>query len=348
MPKGATLVGDRRGSAEGGTRDAPLAVEVPAPDRDKPGWVKVGVIAAVGFVVGIAWPRLVGVRLGPAAPGESSAAAASASASAHGGSRAPEAPPASVVAKGPTPVAPAASSAPVAATPVTGGAPPNITVQKGAVLSCKTSDGETKKGKECGPVQGIDQLVSPRVRKIATCSGIEGQTGKLSLIVNADFSTGRFWYDIGKSSTLPNIDAVTSCLKTTFHGTSTTATPHEHSRYTVAYTALFAPGAAGAMDEDKTASKRSDKADKSEKSAKEAPLPSADEKSDKSDLASGEAAVAWEVALVRDAPKTGNLVSRLPRGTKVKVGAAKDGWFQIKFGESYANEGWVYRGAIGR
>src|SRR6476620_10017623 len=78
-------------------KDVPLAVEVPSPERDKPAWVKVGVIAAVGFVIGIAWPRLVGVRLGPSAPGESASAAASASGAPAG--RAPEAPPASANAK---------------------------------------------------------------------------------------------------------------------------------------------------------------------------------------------------------------------------------------------------------
>ena len=87
-------------------KDAPLAVEVPASDRDKPGWVKVGVIAAVGFIVGIAWPRVMGIRLGPAAPGGSAAAA---SASAQAG-RAPDAPPASVVAKGPAAAAASAAS----------------------------------------------------------------------------------------------------------------------------------------------------------------------------------------------------------------------------------------------
>ena len=72
-------------------KEVPLAVGVPAADRDKPAWVKVGVIAGVCFVVGIAWPRLVGVRIGPSAPGE---AAESASGSLHAG-RAPDAPPSS-------------------------------------------------------------------------------------------------------------------------------------------------------------------------------------------------------------------------------------------------------------
>ena len=335
------------------SKDAPLAVEVPASDRDKPGWVKVGVIAAVGFIIGIAWPRVMGVRLGPAAPGAAAAAAAAASAS--GGGRAPDAPPASIVTPASVVAKEAASAAPGAVPAPAGasanvamaGGPPNIKIQKGAVLSCKTKDGDNKKGKECGPVPGIDQLVQPRVKNLATCSGAEGQTGKLSLVVNADFVSGRFSYDIGKSSTLPNIDAVASCLKTTFHGTSTAATPHEHPRYTVAYSAIFAPGTGAAPDELAAKEDKSDK-DKSEPSAKAAPDEKKEEKGARAALASGEAAVAWEVALVRDTPKTGGLLARLPRGTKVKVGSAKDGWFLIKYGESYAHEGWVYRGAIGR
>ena len=337
--------------------DAPLAIQVPASDRDKPGWVRVGIIAAVGFVIGIAWPRLIGVRLGPSAPGESGAA----SASAHG--RASEAPPASVVAKSQGASSGLKSDAPgsapsalpaVPASPATPSVPPNITVQKGTVLSCKTVDGETKKGaKECGTVPGIDQLVNPRIRKIATCAGVEGQTGKLSIVVNADFNSGRFWYDVGKSSTVQNLDAVSSCLKTSFHGTSTIATQHEHPRYTVAYTAIFAPGAGSSGDDEKSPAAHKaekerterDKADKAKEASENNEKPSTP---DAPPSNSGEAQVAWEVALVRDAPKAGGLVARLARGTKVKVGMMRDGWYQIKFGEGFANEGWVYRGAIGR
>src|SRR5262249_15842580 len=84
------------------------------------------------------------------------------------------------------------------------------------------------------------------------------------------------------------------------------------------------------------------------KAGRPAEGPSTEASPPSSSLGTGEAAVAWEAALVRDTPKTGNLVTRLPRGTKVKVGSSKDGWYQIKFGDGFANEGWVYRGAIGR
>jgi hypothetical protein len=60
------------------------------------------------------------------------------------------------------------------------------------------------------------------------------------------------------------------------------------------------------------------------------------------------AQVAWEVALVRDAPKSGKVVARLQRGTSVRVGPVKDGWYPVKYGDGFANDGWVYRGALGK
>lgn len=315
-------------------KDAPLAVEVPASNADKPAWVKVGVIAAVGFVIGIAWPRLVGVRLGPSAPGESTTTTA---ATANAG-RAPEAPPASLAAKlePATPVKTAMSAAP----PVDAPAPPaasggvEISVQRGNVLSCKTSDGDTKKGKDCGAIAGFDQQIAPRIRRIATCPGLEGQSGRLSVVVSADFAGKSLSYDVGKSSTVSNADAAKKCLETALHGVTTRDIAHEHARYTVAYTAQLAP-ARGTRAAEEPA---------------EAPAKTAAEERPASEkpVAAGEAEVAWEIALVREAPKTGSLVARLPRSTKVKVGPAKDGWYQIKYGEGFASEGWVYRGAIGR
>ena len=322
-------------------KDGPLAVEVPAPDRDSPGWVKVGVIAAVGFVIGIAWPRVMGVKLGPNAPGEAAAAAAAAASASASAARlaghAPEAPPASVTKVGLVGVAPSGATATASAAPA---GPPQVSVLRGAVMSCKTTDGEAKKGKECGGLAALDNVVAPHLKKLATCSAAEGQTGKLSFIATADFPSGRLSWDVGKSSTVGNLDGIGACLKTHFSGVSAAGVAHEHARYAVAYNTTFSPppeGAAPAKIADKA-----DKADAPDKNAK-------DDKSDKPDaLAGGEASVGWEVALVRDVPKTGGVVARLPRGTKVKIGVIKDGWYAIKFGDGFASDGFVYRGAIGR
>jgi hypothetical protein len=332
-------------------KDVPLAVEVPSPERDKPAWVKVGVIAAVGFIVGIAWPRLVGVRLGPSAPGESSAAA---SASGATGGRAADAPPTSGAAAktnaNGTASAMASATAAAATTPTAAAVllPPKIIVTKGTVVSCKTTDGEKKTGKECGPVAGLDMLVRDKVKGIAGCGGVEGQTGKFSLTANADFKSGRFWYEVNKGATVQNLDAITSCLKTGFHGQAVTNVPHEHPRYTVSYTAVLSAAekeeTAAAVNKAKTA-KDENKTEKTEKVEKpETPV----DENKPAPAVAGEANVAWEVALVRDAPKVGAVVARLPRGTKVKLGAMKDGWYSVKFGDDFGTDGWVYRGAVGR
>jgi len=60
------------------------------------------------------------------------------------------------------------------------------------------------------------------------------------------------------------------------------------------------------------------------------------------------AQVVWEIAIVRDRPRTGQVVARLPRGSNVRVGSGQDGWYPIKYGEGFASEGWLYRAAIGK
>jgi hypothetical protein len=318
-------------------KDAQL-VDVPPPDRDSPAWVKVGVIAAVGFVVGIAWPRIVGVRLGPSAPSSSSSATSSVAPV----PVASEAPPASVPAK-PTAVASAPPSAASSVAAAASGGPPQVSVPKGAIITCKTDDGDTKKGKECGSAAAIDALVLPRLKKLANCAASEGQTGKLSFVVTGDFTSGRLAWDIGKSSTVGNLDGMKTCLQTDFKGVSlASSAAHENPKYTVGYFATFSPPPEAKVEDPKT------------NAGAEAanPPPPPGDPSAKNDAppqpASGEATVAWEVALVRDTPKTGSVVARLPRGAKVKLGSVKEGWYAIKYGDDFKSDGWVYRGAIGR
>lgn len=60
------------------------------------------------------------------------------------------------------------------------------------------------------------------------------------------------------------------------------------------------------------------------------------------------AQIEWEVGLVRDVPKTGKVVARLPRGTRLLAGPVKDGWYPVSYGNDNSSRGWLYRGAIGR
>jgi hypothetical protein len=315
-------------------KDAPLSVDVPSAEQDNPGWVKVGVIAAIGFAIGIAWPKVTGFRLGPSPPGESAASLASKAAT----EPAPEAPapnasvaPQAVSSAVAPSVAPAASALPAPAASPTVNAPASptllqVNVQKVSVLSCKTDNGEVMKGKECGAITALDELVRPKLRELDGCSTAGSQSGKLSFLATADFANGRLLWNLGKSTKLENVDGVMACLKTIFQSTSLHGVAHEHARYTVAYSVNLAP----------TSDAKPSAGSPGESSA------NADR------VHAGEAVVAWEVALVRDAPKTGAVVARLPRGTKVEVGAAQDGWYAVKFGDGFASDGWVHRGAIGK
>jgi hypothetical protein len=60
------------------------------------------------------------------------------------------------------------------------------------------------------------------------------------------------------------------------------------------------------------------------------------------------AQVEWTVGIVRDEPRTGKVVARLPRGTALRVGPLKNGWYPVRYGDGFASEGWLYRGALGR
>jgi hypothetical protein len=183
--------------------DAPLAVEVPRPGADRPSWGRVGVITAIGFIVGVAWPRLAGVRLGPSVPEAPSSAATA---------------------------------------PASGAAGPSAA--------------------------GAVSVLPPAVA-------------------------------VAPASSQPAVPVAPAA--------DVSATHRRHGGH----------GDSSAGPE-----------------AKEA-----------EDAA---AQVTWEVAIIRDAPKTGKVLARLQRGTAIRVGAAKDGWYPVKYGEGFASDGWVYRGAIGR
>jgi hypothetical protein len=331
--------------------DRPLAVDVPRAADDRPQWIKIGVIAAVGFVVGIAWPRLTGVRLGPSAPGDSPPATAGSAAprpnDAASSTPAPVAVPAVLASASAASTAShtASHTASLTASPTalpgaatnavaaSAAGPPKMVVSRGIVVACKTEQGEALKGsKDCGALPGFDALAQPRIRRIKDCSAVEGATGKLVVTFGVDFSGNRVDVAIGKASNLSNIESIGACVKQQFAGLSLGAVDHEHPRYTVSYTTtLSPPDAAPSVPAGPAAPSVATSSAPSSVST-DAPT----------------ASVVWEVAIVRDAPRTGQVVSRLQRGAKVRVGQGQDNWYRVRYGGGFSGEGWVYRGAIGK
>jgi hypothetical protein len=303
--------------------DGPLTVQVPTPGQDRPSWLGVGAVAVIGFVVGVAWPRLAGIRLGPSVPDAPAASASESEPAAPGAPSPSVAPPAVPVALpsqvgAASPLAPASlasAASPPAAAP-SGGL--HLSAARAAVISCKTASGESLKGTECGAVTGLDALVLPRLRKL-DCPDANGTSGKVHLVVRADFARGALAAELGHDRSASASAPVLACAKSALASASLDGVTHDNPRYTVGYVVTVSAPSAEPSN----------------------PSPPAQ-------LNDGTAQVEWEVAIVRDAPKTGKVLARLQRGTQLKIGASKDGWYPVKFGDGFASDGWVYRGAIGK
>jgi hypothetical protein len=209
---------------------------------------------------------------------------------------------------------------------VTAAAPPNVNVGHGVVFACKTSDGDALRGSDCGTLPGLDGLVMSRLRKLSECPEAASASGKLHLVAHIDFGRGAVSVDLGRGQGVASPDALLACAKTDVTGIALAGVTHDNPRYSVAYTVTFdtAAGAAAADTGSASSSAR----------------PSGD--------ADGSAQIVWEVAIVRDTPKTGKVLARLQRGATVHLGAAKDGWYPVKFGDGFGSDGWLYRGAVGR
>lgn len=308
--------------------ERPLTVEIPRPSADQPLWSRVGIIGVVGFVVGMAWPRFAGVKIGPAVPADLRAQVE--------GSASPPPLAAPRVASSSTSVPAGGTDAPDAG----GGAdepetpPANqemVVIGPGKIVRC--SDKKDKKIDDCEKLL-FDPVALKRLRELSRCPSAAGLTGKLTVGFEVDFGKKEVSVKNRKKGTsLPSstVTGIVSCVAQHFANVSLEDVPHKHRRYTLDYALTFyapgkhpegaAPPAPDAGDNDPGAGSTTSEAE-----------------------ASGSAIVAWDTALLRKEPKDGEVVARLVRGTKVKIAGKQGDWYKI---ESGSKTGWVYRGTIG-
>ena len=275
---------------------------------------RIGIIAAVGFAIGIAWPRLAGVKLVPSVPVP---AAAEASARELTGAPVETKPP----------EAEALPPAPSAAAPEK---PPGerVLVSDVQIASCRNVHG--KRVQSCDRVD-FDRVAREHLRELSTCPGTEDGAGVLSLGFDLDFEGDKIKnIQSGKSTSLEqdNVDRLLACARENFAKVSLAGIAHEQATYTLFYRIeLLAPAGGSA------------------KSGKE-PAGASSAGTDDSP-ASGRATVSWDVALVRSAPaRDGEVRARVLAGTRVVVTGKNGDWFRIKY-DAKGNQGWVYRTAIG-
>lgn len=299
-------------------KEAPLDVRIPTPAEDRPVLSRVGIVAIVGFAIGIAWPKLVGVKLGPDAPG----------------SRDPE--PAAIAA----PAAPEPSAS--AAAPVASDAPEaeaaGPTNKQRAVLAsltlarCRDAKGKKREGSGdagCAPI-AAERWIEPRIRSLATCPSSIGLEGDLEIELDLDFEKKAIRVDQGAKSAFPTstVRGVLKCAGDEMETLELDKIAHTQPRVTLLAKVTFVPPGKAI-----------------EKPAAAGEGNAAGEPAGEAGL--GSATVSWEKALLRDAPKDGKVVARVPQGSRVKILEQRDDWYLVSPPKG-DTKGWVYRQAIGK
>ncbi len=199
--------------------------KVSIPEREGVQLVHVAAIAAVGFIIGVVWPRLAGVSLVPAVPVEGAQGAYGPSASASQDAAAPE--------------APKAAAPPVPAVEAASPSGSHVEVGDAQVTSCHDAVG--KELKECGTLD-VDALAKERLRALAACPGASGLEGKLSIGLELDLAKGRVVeVKSGRSTDLPQATTkqLLECAKNDFDKVSLAKVKGDHDHYTVFYPVEF-------------------------------------------------------------------------------------------------------------
>jgi hypothetical protein len=203
-----------------------------------------------------------------------------------------------------------------------------VVVAEGTIEKCWQGK-ETLDGPECGPLR-VDSTLVPRLKQLSSCPSALGLSGELQFGFDLDFDKPEIKVLRGKKGDVPSstIAGVLSCIADSVRDLSLQELKHNHPKYRVYYTLKFYPPGARPSEEPAT----------EEPAAADAPSGGA------ATEARGTAAVTWDTALVRDEPKTGKVVARLVKGTRVTLLGKRQDWYRVKV---RTDEGWLYRGALG-
>ena len=287
-------------------------MELPPRSADNPAWAKVGVIAVVGFAVGVLWPRVAGWKLGPDVPGDARPAAAASAREEREKQKEP-----ALMATSHAPSAAASGVAAVAAASGDG-------FEVSAVEITRCRDAKGKVVDKCDEL-ALDPLLQPRLRELTKCPSAIGLSGKVQLGFDLDFKHKALKVQRAKAK-LPRttLDGLTKCAERALSGVSLDDLTHEQVRYSAEYKLSFGAKPEPQKDE-----------------------PQKDAKKDDAAGVTKSVEVSWRTTQVRDAPKTGAVIARLSKGAKATVLEQRDGWYKIEFGDP-KKQGWVFREAIGQ
>jgi hypothetical protein len=284
-----------------------------ADDTGRPAYLKVVAFAIVGFAIGITWPWLSGIHIGPQLPGEKNAKTASSARPKLAASRAA------------VPNVPAARVEKLATKTPARSNKQRVVVGEGRVERCYDKKKKLDPG-QCGRLK-VNRVLVPPLEQLASCPAALGLHGELRIGFELRFGKRKPELRVlgGKAKELPRstVAGIVRCVADFMRDVSLEKVAHKYLRYRVYYTLNFYPPGAEIESE-----------------------PTEGEAEDPENSASrGLATVVWDSALVRDEPRVGKVVSRLVRGTRVKILGRRKDWYRVRV---RGKDGWVYRSALGR
>lgn len=262
---------------------------------------------------------------------------------------------------------------------------PSIPVRVGGAELTGCGDGEELSivPAQCDNPAGLEaQLRDALVRVLPRCpaavSAARAPGTVLTLGLRTDFQRRRVAVLLGRSATVPEKVSYVACARDGLGslGAEFWALAHAHPRYLHYFSARFGPLPPGfardagpaptapTVPEPATPAPATPTTPEPAAPAPSAPpssgtpgpaspgpsepprtLPAASELQRMRAL--GQATVTWSAAIVRDAPRDGAIVARLPQGTAVEIVDRRGGWYAIRWGRS-DNVGWTFREAIGQ
>lgn len=213
----------------------------------------------------------------------------------------------------------------------------------------------------CDDPAGQSAVLRRRLAAVlATCPAAPQAAGRqgsvLSIGLRVDHPRRRVAVLLGRRSTVPEKVSYVACVRESIGAmTSLWSLAHEHPRYLYFFTASFAPHAmpTAAPTAAQTTAPTTAAPTTAQTTAPTEPTASAEPAA--TNLPTREemlrmrvistATVTWSVAIVRDAPRTGAIVSRIAQGTEVEIVDRRGGWYAVRWGGDHA--GWTFRQAIG-
>jgi hypothetical protein len=257
-----------------------------------------------------------------------------------------------------------------------------VRVQPGALSGCGDTDELTIPPERCDDPPGLEAALRVHARIAATCPAApeaitRGSSRLLNLGLRVDHPRRRLTALVGRRSNVPLRDSYVACVREALTNvTDVWSHRGAHPRYLYYFDVRFGP-----LDHDSgslppepvtppepmptpsTLGTQPDAAARPIVLQPHSPtstpsIPGGGSVGDGGGVspiplealrrapAVGRSTVTWSAAIVREAPREGAVVERLPQGREVELLSRRGGWWAIRWGSGHV--GWVYREAIGQ